>query len=205
MACEYLDIKIIFCDVDGVLTDGGMYWMKDGLVMKKFNTRDSTALHRFQKKGIPVIFITSSRDKLTFERLTAIGTESGHIQMGWVNKWEFVSNYLHQAGIPFNRAIFIGDDYNDLLCIRNLIGACPKDAVQGVIEIAQIIINRNGGEGVLAGLADILMEFDDTNCPEELNEYSTAGSLLKYAGTWKGDDAEKIFKEIRESRTKTEF
>ncbi len=150
-------IKMVITDVDGVLTDGGLYYTADGLVIKKFNVKDGMGTVLLKEKGIicgiistdisPVITKRGERLKLDF---TYIGIHDKKAKM-----LELCDEY----GILPEEVAFIGDDVNDIGIIQSVgVSAAPSDAVDKIIDMVDYICVREGGKGAFRELADLVLK-----------------------------------------------
>lgn len=150
-------IKLVITDVDGVLTDGGLYYTSDGLIMKKFNVKDGMGMKLLRDSGIKNAIITTDTSELIKIRGERLKVD--HLYLGvWDkdNKLMEICNLEHI--LPENVA-FIGDDVND----SGIIGvagfsACPNDAVQSIKDSVDLILSTNGGQGAFRELADLILK-----------------------------------------------
>lgn len=155
-------IKLFLTDVDGTLTDGGMYYTAEGDVMKKFNARDGMGLQLLQKEGIKVGIITSENTELVNKRARKLGIDflvQGKRDGG---KLAACSDICESLAIGLDEVAYIGDDVN---CIEMLkaagIKACPADAMTEVKEIEGIrVMSLKGGEGCVREFADMIRKGD---------------------------------------------
>lgn len=148
------NMKLLILDVDGVMTDGGMYMMMNGDQMKKFNTKDGRGIIELQKSGVEVAIISSGfYDVAVTKRAEMLGIE--HCYVGKRPKLEVLDELRNKLNLEYDEIAMIGDDINDLE-IMKLIGftACPKNAVQEVKNAVDIILQTNGGEGCVRELID---------------------------------------------------
>jgi YrbI family 3-deoxy-D-manno-octulosonate 8-phosphate phosphatase len=158
---EGIMIKAVVCDVDGCLTDGGMYCNGEGLMFKKFNTRDASSVHRLKKSGIKFFIITSASCPVTRHRVKSMNPDRAWF--GCENKLQAAKEYCAElAGCDFSEsAIYIGDDAMDIEAMREAyISCCPGDAIPSVQKVSHIVCERYGGEGVLAEVVDLLLTAD---------------------------------------------
>jgi N-acylneuraminate cytidylyltransferase len=143
-------IKLVLSDVDGVLTDGGMYYSKTGDELKKFNTRDGMAFQLLHQAGIKTGIITSEESKIVENRAEKLRVDylcQGKYKEG---KLSAVKDICFKENISLKEIAYIGDDINcfDLLSQVG-IAACPYDAIENIKRINKIIIlPLKGGEGV---------------------------------------------------------
>lgn len=151
-----LQIKLFISDIDGTLTDGGMYYSENGDEMKKFNTRDGMGFGLLRKAGIKTAVITSEdrqlnqrrADKLQLDYLIQGKRDGGKLTVA--------KSICEELGITMQEVAYIGDDINciDLLSVVG-IAACPADAHHKVKDIPNIkVMTRKGGEGCVREFAD---------------------------------------------------
>lgn len=153
-----MKIKLFLTDVDGVLTDAGMYYTEAGDELKKFNTRDGMGLKLLREAGIKTGIITTENTKLVERRAAKLKVD--HLVQGAYPKVNAAMEICSKEGISISETAYIGDDVN---CIQLLevvgLAACPADAVKKVKEIPGILIlEKNGGEGVVREFADLILE-----------------------------------------------
>lgn len=140
-------IKLLILDVDGVLTDGGVYFTEKGDEFKKFNVKDGLGIRQAVKTGIKVGFLSAGRTRnLIQRRADLLGVTL--VYVGKEEKLTILSNWLKQLKISFSEVAYIGDDVNDLECIKKCgFSACPADASDGIKNFAKVILEKKGGEG----------------------------------------------------------
>jgi len=144
---QTVPFKLLILDVDGVLTDGGMYYLEDGSEFKKFNTKDGLAIRRIIKEyGLPVGIISNgSKDKLIESRAQTLYIE--RVYVGHDDKLSVLEEWCKELQIDLSEVAYIGDDVNDLACMSKVgYAVCPADAVDKIKEVAHIILKRNGGQ-----------------------------------------------------------
>ena len=153
------DIKLFLTEVDGTLTDGGMYYTASGDTMKKFNTRDGMGLQLLQKTGVKVGIITSENTDIVTKRAEKLGLDflvQGKRDGG---KLAAAREICETLGITLNELAYIGDDVNCAELLRNAgIAACPADAMPQVKAITGIrIMSLKGGEGCVREFINSLL------------------------------------------------
>ena len=154
----YCKIKSLIIDVDGTLTDGGIYYDSHGNEMKKFNTKDGTAFVLARAVGIKLIIITGRASECVRRRMTELHVDV--LEQNVRDKTEWVKQYVKQNGIDSSEIGYIGDDLNDTKAMKfcGFIG-CPADACKEVKEIATYISKINGGHGAVRDCIEhLLME-----------------------------------------------
>ena len=149
-------IKLIATDVDGVLTDGGMYYSSKGDVLKKFHARDGMAVSILKKNTIPTVIITKERNQIVKKWSSKMNIDK--LFDGVKNKEEVVSKLCKSYGLSENNIAYIGDDVNDLEILKKTgFAATPKDGNLEVKKIVDYICKNRGGEGVLREICDLII------------------------------------------------
>lgn len=154
------NIKLFLTDVDGVLTDGGMYYSENGDELKKFNTRDGMAFRLIRNAGIKTGMITSENTRIVENRAKKLGVDYLYQDQKEKGKLDVALEICAMEGITLDEVAYIGDDVNclELLTYAGL-SACPADAVDEIKRIADIIIlTRKGGEGVVREFAEKILK-----------------------------------------------
>jgi 3-deoxy-D-manno-octulosonate 8-phosphate phosphatase (KDO 8-P phosphatase) len=149
-------VRLLCVDVDGVLTDAGMYYGPDGEVLKKFNTRDGMGLARVREAGITVAIISGEDSAIVYARAAKLHIED--VYCGASNKRLAVDELCAKHGLDLDQVAFIGDDLNDLPALECVGLACAvADAVQPVKSVAHLITDRRGGDGAVRELCEFLI------------------------------------------------
>jgi N-acylneuraminate cytidylyltransferase len=151
-------VNLLICDVDGVLTDSGMYYSSNGMELKKFNTRDGKGIELVKDAGIKVMFLTSEDTDIVRDRARKLGID--FLFLGEKNKIGKLESFFEEnKEFSFNQSIYIGDDINDIDCIR-LCGfsAVPQDVHECLKPFADYICSVKGGEGCVREICDLLIE-----------------------------------------------
>jgi 3-deoxy-D-glycero-D-galacto-nononate 9-phosphatase len=148
--------KIVFTDIDGVWTDGGMYYDQSGNEWKKFNTSDSAGILMFRALNIPVVIITGENTSIVERRAAKLKIE--HVFQGVSNKLAVATELCGKMGIRLSDAAYIGDDIGDvaLLCAVGIAGA-PANAPVYIRDKAQIVTTLKGGEGAFREFAERIL------------------------------------------------
>lgn len=147
-------IKLLVLDVDGVMTDGGMYFTENGDQMKKFNTKDGMAIIHLTKSNFQVAIISSGfKGALVEQRAEMLGVQ--HCTVSRTPKLERLEEICSSLGLSFEEVAMVGDDINDLEVMRKIgFTACPADAVTAVKRQANLILKSKGGEGCVREFID---------------------------------------------------
>lgn len=145
------NIKLLFLDVDGTLTDGKIYMGQNGEMMKAFDIKDGCGLHDIAiPNGIIPVICTGRKSDIVLNRCKELGID--HVYQGVSNKKEKIIEVAD--GVLPEYLAYMGDDINDLECMQmikdngGLIG-CPSDAVQKVKDIADFTAPHEGGHGAV--------------------------------------------------------
>ena len=151
-----MEIKSLIIDVDGTLTDGGIYYDSHGNEMKKFNTKDGTAFAAARAAGIKIIIITGRESECVKRRMTELQVDI--LEQNAQDKTAWVKQYITKNAIESGEIGYIGDDLNDINAMK-LCGfaGCPADACDEVKQIATYISDKNGGHGAVRDIIESLL------------------------------------------------
>lgn len=149
-------IKIAIFDVDGVMTDGGLIYDKDGKEYKVFNAKDGQGLVMLKRAGIKTVVITAKESYMVEKRFTDLGFT--RIYQGQKNKEYALDEVVDDYELKFDEVAYMGDDLPDLCVLRKVgLPSCPKDAVPEVIKASRFVTNRLGGHGAVRELCDLIL------------------------------------------------
>ncbi len=149
-------IRALVLDVDGVLTDGGMYYGSSGEAMKKFHTRDGMGIAMLQKAGVRVAFITGERAECVVRRAEKLRVED--LYLGVEEKGRALEEFLRKHSLKAEETAYVGDDVNDLPCLRKVgIAIAVADAVPEVLDAADLVTRRKGGDGAVREVAEAIL------------------------------------------------
>ncbi len=150
------DIKLLITDCDGVLTDGGMYYAESGDELKKFNTRDGMGLQRLREAGVKRGIITGEDTQIVVDRAEKLKLD--YLYKGVKDKLSVLKEIAKKEGIPMSQVAYIGDDRNDLECIRAAgLGMAVADAVDEVKKAADHVLKTRGGYGAVREAAEFII------------------------------------------------
>lgn len=139
--------KLILTDIDGVWTDGGMYYDQTGNEWKKFNTYDSAGVLFAHQRGIPVGIITGEETEIVRRRAEKLHID--YVFQGVSDKLEIAKTICNSLKISLNEVAYIGDDLNDIQLLGAVgIAGVPKSAPAYVKKHSHITLEKSGGEGV---------------------------------------------------------
>ena len=150
--------KIIFTDFDGCLTDDRVWLNQDGEEFVAANRKDGLAVKRLKNLGIEVVIASTETNKAVLARGNKMGVE---VLQGLADKAEAIEQYLKQKELSWNDVWYIGNDVNDLGAIeRANLSLSPADAVKKVRKTVDMVLQTNGGSGILS---EIATELEKTN------------------------------------------
>ena len=147
-------IKLLVLDVDGVMTDGGMYFTENGDQFKKFNTKDGMAILHLTKRDFQVAIISSGfKGEAVHRRAEMLGIQ--HCTVSRESKIDTLNELCSTLGIELENVAMIGDDVNDLIVMKAIgLSVCPRDAVNSVKQASDIILTHKGGQGCVREFID---------------------------------------------------
>lgn len=150
------DVRVAFFDVDGVLTDGGLYLSDQGESLKRFHILDGLGLKLLQRVGITPAVITGRDSEPLRARLAALGVS--HVHYGTEDKRPAAERTLATLGLDWSQAAAIGDDWPDLPVLRRCaLAAAPAQAHVEVKAIANYVTRAAGGHGAAREFCDLLL------------------------------------------------
>lgn len=148
-------IKLVVLDVDGTLTDGGVYIDSNGVETKKFNIKDGAGIVLAEKRGIEFMILTGRNSRCVEIRAKELNIK--YVFQGIADKLTYLKHFMQDKGLSPCEVAYMGDDVNDIDCMHYVgFCACPSDAVVEVKEIADYISCNNGGSGAVRDFCDNL-------------------------------------------------
>jgi N-acylneuraminate cytidylyltransferase len=149
--------KALVMDVDGVLTDAGMYYTDDGNEMKKFNTRDGKGLELIRDIGFKTAIITSEITEIVRHRAQKLKID--YLRQGARDKDIALQEIVKEMGLALSEVAYIGDDLNDIPAM-NIAGLtfCPSDATEAVRKKADFVLVGRGGNGAVREVCELLLK-----------------------------------------------
>lgn len=150
-------IKILVMDVDGTLTDGKVFYSKDGEAMKKFSIRDGMGIELLKKGDIQAAILTAENSQIVSARAKKLRIE--HIILGSRNKKKDLEELAEKLLIKMENIAYIGDDVNDIQAMQCAgFSACPFDSAKSVLDISDYVCNNKGGDGAVRELAELILQ-----------------------------------------------
>jgi 3-deoxy-D-manno-octulosonate 8-phosphate phosphatase (KDO 8-P phosphatase) len=156
LAGRLRDIRLLSLDVDGVLTDGGLYYADDGSQLRKFNVKDGMGMQMARKAGVEVAIITASDTPSITHRGHKLGLVEVHV--GVEDKLAALTDIAARLGIPLSRVAHVGDDVNDIPVLEAVgLPMTVADAVPEVLRRVRHVTRRNGGQGAVREICDAIV------------------------------------------------
>jgi 3-deoxy-D-manno-octulosonate 8-phosphate phosphatase (KDO 8-P phosphatase) len=149
-------VRLVCTDVDGVLTDGGMYYSERGDELKKFNTRDGMGVALLKAADIEVAIVTGESTRLVARRAEKL--KVAHLFQGVKDKYCVVGNLLKEMGLTWDQAAYIGDDINDLSVIQtDILSATVSDGMDILKDRVDYVCDLPGGGGAFREFAELVL------------------------------------------------
>lgn len=169
--------KLILTDIDGVWTDGGMYYDQTGNEWKKFHTYDSAGVLLAHNFHIPVGIITGETTDIVKRRAEKLKID--FLFQGIKNKLEIVENLSNKLNIKLQDIAYIGDDINDVEVLKSVgYAGVPFSAPWYIKEYANISLTKKGGEGVFREFVENLLIENLNNAENILKLYNINKNLF---------------------------
>ena len=150
------NIEILILDIDGVLTDGGLWFDCSGNVLKRFDVKDGLGLTLLQEIGMEIVLISGGDSKSVEARASQLGIK--HCFFGIKNKYQILKEFQIKRSIPIKKCAYIGDDINDIV-VRPLVSLLftPFNASQSLKSISDFRLQNCGGFGAVRELAERIL------------------------------------------------
>ena len=156
-------IRLVLTDCDGVLTDAGVYYSASGEELKRFSFRDGMGVERLREIArVETGIITGEHSLIVTRRAEKLRIEELHL--GIKNKKALLTGILERRGLRPEEVAYIGDDTNDEVIMRSVgLSACPADAVEDILSIADYICHKTGGHGAFREFAELIIRAKSTH------------------------------------------
>lgn len=152
-------IKYLVLDVDGVFTDGGIYYNEEGEFAKKFDMRDGMGLEILRENNVEVLVLTSENSKVVAQRMKKLKIENAFL--GIKDKYSFLKQFLALKNSSFNAVAYVGDDVNDLANICSCGWSfAPANAMNIVKSHADIVLTNSSGNGAIREVCEVIMKYN---------------------------------------------
>lgn len=153
-------INTLVFDVDGVLTDGNLLVLPNGVMARRMNIKDGYALQLAVKKGYNVAIISGGNANEVKERFGKLGVKDVFMQI--TNKYEILTQYIFSHQLQKEQVLFMGDDIPDFKVMQLAgLACCPADAATEIKSISQYISHLKGGEGCVRDVIEKVMKLQN--------------------------------------------
>ena len=151
------DIRVLLLDVDGVLTDGGLYFTENGETSKRFNTLDGHGLKLLQRAGVEPVIITGRDSAALRVRLNALNIQHAHF--GVEDKHSAAQSALQSLGLSWAQTAAMGDDWPDLpMLLPSALACAPPNAHREVLSRVHWVTQAPAGHGAVREVCDLLLQ-----------------------------------------------
>ncbi len=150
-------IKLLSLDVDGVMTDGGLYYTEDGLQFRKFNVKDGLGIKCALKAGVEMCIISASKATSTIARADHLGIQ--HVRIGAEDKLAELKAIAKAVGADLHEVAHMGDDLTDVALMQAVgMPLSVADAVPEAIAAARYVTAKPGGGGAVREICDMIVK-----------------------------------------------
>lgn len=154
---QFAGIRVLFLDVDGVLTDGSVHVTEQGEQLRCFSVRDGYAIQLAVKRGLHISAISGGNSRGVWHRLRGLGVED--VYLGVSDKLSLMQELIGRYGVTVEEMAFMGDDMPDLACMKQVgLALCPQDAVEEIKAIAHYVSPKKGGEGCVRDVIEKILK-----------------------------------------------
>lgn len=157
---KFEQIKVLFLDVDGVLTDGRVMVTEQGEQLRAFSIKDGYAMQLAIKVGLEIIVISGGKSQGVKHRLSGLGLTD--IYLGVSDKFQLMKDLLQERSLQPEQVAFMGDDIPDLQCMQYVgLALCPQDAVEDIKRVAAYVSPMPGGGGCVRDVVEKILRLQE--------------------------------------------
>ena len=150
-------IKLLVLDVDGIMTDGGLYYTESGEIIKKFNVKDGLGIKRLINAGVEVAIISANSSEATLHRANRLNVK--HVFINAKDKLAILKDLCEQLNISLGEVASMGDDLSDLPVMQAVgLPITVADAMPENISCAQYVTAKSGGQGAVREVCDRIIK-----------------------------------------------
>ena len=154
---KYLRIKYLVIDVDGTMTDAGIYYDENGNELKKFCTKDAAGFFTAHQVGIKIVVLTGRECAATTRRMTEMKVD--YLVQNIKDKIAYLDDFIQREKISYEEIGYLGDDLNDLAGMQKAgFAGCPEDACEEIKEICDYVSAVKGGHGAVRDIVSHLLK-----------------------------------------------
>ncbi|MDP8315766.1 MAG: HAD hydrolase family protein [Candidatus Celaenobacter antarcticus] len=140
--------KLFIFDVDGVFTDGGLYYLGTGSIGRKFNVRDGLGIRLLQQTALVSVVVSGKKTEIVMKRMKVLNIP--HVYLGIRNKLSTVENIMRELDATFEEVIFMGDDWNDMPVLEKVGCAITvPEASREIKDVCAYVTENHGGSGAV--------------------------------------------------------
>ena len=149
-------IEFLILDVDGVLTDGGLWYKNDYEILKRFDVKDGLSINLLQEAGIKVVLISGGESTSAESRANQLGIQYRFFKVK--NKYQELKNFQKEKNIHLSKCAYVGDDINDIV-VRPLVSLLftPSNAVKSLVNVSDLRLKNAGGYGAIRELSERIL------------------------------------------------
>lgn len=153
-------ITYLVLDVDGVFTDGCVYYDANGELAKKFDMRDGMGLEILRQHEVEVVVVTSENSELVAKRMQKLNIK--HAFLGVKDKFSFLQHFMQEQNINWSQIAYVGDDVNDLACLCTVAWSfAPQNATPVVKQHVDFVLNNNSADGAIREVCEWIMKYNN--------------------------------------------
>ena len=157
LTAQFARIKLLVLDVDGIMTDGGLYYTESGEIVKKFNVKDGLGIKRLINAGVEVAIISANSSEATLHRANRLNVQ--HVFINAKDKLAILKDLCEQLNISFSEVASMGDDLSDLPVMKAVgFPMTVADAMPENINSAQYVTAKSGGQGAVREVCDRILQ-----------------------------------------------
>ena len=160
---RFKNITTFIFDIDGVMTEGSLMALESGEQARTFDVRDGYAINRALKMGYRIAILSAQNQIGVRKRLEYLGIQDIFIGAATDGKLPIYTKYLSDRNLAEHEVVYMGDDLPDYEVMKtNVLAACPADAMDEILEIADYVSSKNGGKGAVRELIVDVMKAQGT-------------------------------------------